>query len=106
MARRRDEVAWSDPALLILGSLASGPKHGYAIIQDTEQTTGVILGPGTLYAALSRLEERGLVRACAEEDRRRPYEITAEGATVLRERLEAMRRFASTGLGRLKAVQS
>ena len=56
MVRRKDDVAWSDPALLILGSLASGPKHGYAIVQDTEDTVGVTLGPGTLYAALSRLE--------------------------------------------------
>jgi DNA-binding PadR family transcriptional regulator len=106
MVRRRGEVAWSDPALLILGSLASGSKHGYAIVQDTEQSVGVTLGPGTLYAALARLEERGLVRALADDDRRRPYEITAAGAAVLRERLEAMRRFAAKGLARLRAVQA
>jgi hypothetical protein len=50
MARRQSDVAWSDPALLILGSLASGPKHGYGIVQDTESTVGITLGPGTLYA--------------------------------------------------------
>ena len=104
MARRRDDVAWSDPALLILGSLASGPKHGYAIVQDTQASTGVLLGPGTLYAALARLEERGHVRALPGEDRRRPYEITAAGAAVLRQRLEAMRSFAARGLARLRAA--
>jgi hypothetical protein len=40
MARRKDEVACADPTLLILGSLADGPKHGYAIVQDTEQAAG------------------------------------------------------------------
>lgn len=106
MTRRKDDVGWSDPALLILGSLASGPKHGYAILQDTEASTGTTLGPGTLYAALARLEERGHIRALAGADRRRPYEITAAGAEVLRQRLEAMRSFATRGLAQLRAVQA
>lgn len=104
MARRRDEVAWADPTLLILGSLASGPKHGYAIIQDTEESAQVSLGPGTLYGALARLEERGLVRALPGEDRRRPYEITDAGAELLAARLNAMTRFAAQGLARLRTA--
>lgn len=105
MARRRDEVAWADPGLLILGSLAGGSKHGYAIVQDVAASAGTTLGPGTLYGALARLEERGLVRPLPGEERRRPYEITAEGSRVLRERLVAMRSFAARGLARLQAVQ-
>lgn len=106
MVRRKDEVAWSDPALLILGSLASGPKHGYAIVQDTEQSVGITLGPGTLYAALARLEERGHVRALPGQDRRRPYEITAAGSALLAERLQAMRSFAVRGLAQLRSVRA
>jgi len=106
MARRKDDVSWSDPALLILGSLASGPKHGYAIVQDTEASVGITLGPGTLYAALARLEERGHVRALPDEDRRRPYEITALGAEVLKQRLETMRSFAARGLAQLRMAQA
>lgn len=106
MAHRKDDVAWSDPALLILGSLASGPKHGYAIVKDTEEAVGVTLGPGTLYAALSRLEERGHVRALPGDDRRRPYEITAAGSAVLAQRLEAMRRFATRGLAQLRTARA
>ena len=102
MARRKSEVGWADPALLILGSLVSGPKHGYAIVQDTEESTGITLGPGTLYAALARLEERGHVRALPGDDRRRPYEITAAGSAVLSERLHAMKSFATRGLAQLK----
>ncbi len=94
---------WSDPGLLVLGSLAGGPKHGYAITEDVAATTGARLGPGTLYGALARLEERGLVRALPSDDRRRPYEITAAGAVVLRERAEAMRSFSRTALRRLAA---
>ena len=94
---------WSDPGLLVLGSLASGPKHGYAITEDVAGTTGARLGPGSLYGALARLEQRGLVRALPSEDRRKPYEITAAGAAVLRERAEAMRSFSRTALRRLDA---
>ncbi len=49
---------FAEPALLILVSLSDGPKHGYAIMTDVEGSTGRPLGPGTLYAALARLEER------------------------------------------------
>ncbi len=94
---------WSDPGLLVLGSLADGPKHGYAITEDVEASTGARLGPGTLYGALARLEERGLVRALPSEDRRKPYEITAAGAEVLRERAVAMRSFARRALRHLSA---
>ena len=104
MVRRKDEVAWSDPALLILGSLASGPKHGYAILQEIEASAGISMGPGTLYGALPRLEQRGLVRALPGDDRRRPYELTAEGARVLRARLQAMQAFARRGLSVLAAA--
>ena len=72
---------FAEPSLLILVSLSDGPKHGYAIMTDVEQATGRPLGPGTLYAALSRLEERGLIEALPPEERRRPYRLTAVGAT-------------------------
>ena len=65
----------TDPKLLILASLADGDKHGYAIIQDVQQFAGVRLGAGTLYAAITRLEDLGWIRALASEDRRKPYRI-------------------------------
>ena len=92
---------FSDPSLLILASLAGGPKHGYAMIEDIEQMGGVRLGPGTLYGAIARLEQRGLISPLPAEERRRPYRLTALGATVLREQLAALQAFATTGLGRL-----
>ncbi|GGU84755.1 PadR family transcriptional regulator [Streptomyces albospinus] len=101
MPRQRDRVGWAEPALLILASLADGPKHGYAIIKDVEEDTSIRLGPGTLYAAISRLEESGLVAALEGDERRRPYRLTTEGETVLDDRLRAMARFARVGLSRL-----
>ena len=92
---------FAEPALLILVSLSDGPKHGYAIMADVEAGTGRPLGPGTLYAALARLEERGLIEALAPVDRRRPYRLTAIGATVLAEQLHELSEFAQLGLRRL-----
>ena len=94
---------FSDPSLLILASLASGPKHGYAMMEDIAQMSGVRLGPGTLYGALARLEQRGLIAPLPAEERRRPYQLTGLGATVLREQLRSLEHFAATGLRRLAA---
>lgn len=102
MARRVEDPNWTDPGLLVMASLAEGSKHGYAIIQDVEATTGVRLGPGTLYGVLSRLEQRELIEPLDSGDpRRRPYQLTRRGSAVLAERLEAMRRFAAMGRSRL-----
>jgi len=92
---------FSDPALLILASLAEGPKHGYAMMMDIQTITGVRLGPGTLYGALARLESSGLIKAMPASERRRPYQLTAKGAGVLREQLTLLQRVASAGLKRL-----
>ena len=54
---------FEEPAVLILTSLVEGPRHGYAIVQDIESVSGVRLGPGTLYATLSRLEARDMIQA-------------------------------------------
>src|SRR6267143_255999 len=49
---------YSDPPLLVLASLANGPKHGHAMIEDIERLCGTRLGPGTLYGAIARLLTR------------------------------------------------
>jgi DNA-binding PadR family transcriptional regulator len=89
--------------VLILVSLSGGPKHGYALIKDVAEVAGVTLGPGTLYGALSRLEQAGLVEALPAEDRRRPYRITPDGAEAVRVYLESARHLATVGLRRLRA---
>ena len=101
-----DDVGrWSDPTLVVLASLADGPKHGYAIIQDVAAQTGLQLGPGTLYGAIGRLEERGLIEALPPEQRRRPYRLTAAGEQVLADTARLMRQVADLGLSRLAAAK-
>jgi len=92
---------FAEPSLLILVSLSDGAKHGYAIMSDIEELSGSPLGPGTLYAALARLERRGLIEALPSADRRRPYRITGLGATALRTQLQDLRGFVRLGLRRL-----
>ena len=92
----------SEPSFLILTSLASGQKHGYALAKDVEAFSGVALGPGTLYGAISRLEERGLIAPVPSDDRRQPYELTASGRAALASAVRDMRALADEGAQRLR----
>jgi DNA-binding PadR family transcriptional regulator len=91
-----------DAALLILTSLAGGPKHGYAMIEDIATMAGVRLGPGTLYGAIGRLEAEKMIEALQSDDRRRPYQITARGRRHLESEIGGMKDFVAVGLRRLK----
>lgn len=82
-------------------SLAEGPKHGHALAKDIETFAGVVLGPGALYGAITRLEERGLIEPLPSTDRRRPYRITPAGSAALAEAVADMRRLAEVGAARL-----
>lgn len=95
---------FTEPALLILISLADGPKHGYAITDDIEEVAGFRPGPGTLYGALARLESRGLIEPLGSEDRRNPYRLTALGEKALRARLSALDAVSRAGKRRLARV--
>lgn len=94
----------SDPNLLVLASLASGEKHGYAIMLDVEGFAGVKLGPGTLYGAITRLEKLRLIRPTAAKERRQPYMLTPSGRKHLAERLSALNAVVTTGLVRLRTA--
>ncbi len=93
---------FSDPAILILASLAGGAKHGYAMMEDIQATSGVRLGPGTLYGAISRLESEGLIEALPAAERRHPYQLTKQGAAFLRHYLASLQKFISMGYTRLE----
>jgi len=97
------EEHFSNPPLLILASLADGPKHGYAMVDEIEKMSGARLGPGTLYGAITRLEQQGLIEPLAVEERRQPYRLTPAGRRALRTKLLAMRQVALVGLRKLEA---
>ena len=90
-----------EASVLVLVSLAGGPKHGYALTKDIEAFAEVRIAPGTMYEALARLERQGLIEPVASSDRRRPYRLTADGALALGAHLDAQRRIADVGLRRL-----
>ena len=96
-----DHGRFSDPSLLVMSSLADGPKHGYAMTKDIQRFAGVLLGPGTLYGALARLQHQGLIEALPADDRRRPYRLSDRGAKLLAAQLETLQQVADTGLRRL-----
>jgi DNA-binding PadR family transcriptional regulator len=92
---------YSGPATLILSSLADSPKHGYALTKDIEEFASIYLAPGTLYAALDRLVDLGLIEGLEPVGRRRPYKLNALGARTLKAHLESQREVVDIGLGRL-----
>ena len=83
----------------MLVTLADGPHHGYAIKQAVEERTGgaICLGPGTLYEAIQRLEDGGLITEAAADDplngqeaQRRYYKLTERGWRTLQSELRLL----------------
>lgn len=62
------------------------------------------LGPGSLYGAITRLEQRGLIEPLAADTRRRPYRLTPAGRDALGETVDDMRRIVDTGTERLRVA--
>src|SRR5262249_10311997 len=97
------------PAMFhVLVALADGEIHGYAIMKDVEELTGgaVRLSTGTLYGIIKRLLSDGLIRESSapsqDDERRRPYALTAFGRDVAR--AEAARLEHTLALARRKAL--
>lgn len=102
---RGDLGRFSDALFLVLSSLADGPKHGYAMMEDIRAFSGTQLEPGTLYGAIARLEQRGWIEPLAAEDRRRPYRITPSGLQALRAQVETMEQVVAAGRKRLRLLE-
>jgi len=69
---------------------------------DVEAFSGVTIGPGTLYTAITRLVEKKLIVPKASPGRQRPYELTRSGAGQLATQLLEMQNVAAAGLERLR----
>jgi len=72
------------------------------MMEDIERVTGLRLGPGTLYGAITRLEERGWIKPVQANDRRRPYTLTAAGREYLKAQLDVLERLLKATTRRLK----
>jgi DNA-binding PadR family transcriptional regulator len=97
-----------EPSFFILTALAEGPLHGYGMMQAIAGLSGqrVRLRAGTLYAALERLTEEGLLTVDRSEETdgrlRRYYRLTDHGAAVLAGEVERLRANASIAAARLR----
>ena len=98
----QSDVLRGSVELLVLKALSLAPQHGWGIGQRIQQISGGTLevNQGSLYPALQRLEQKGLITSdwqITENNRRaRYYEITAPGRHALGEEVESWRRFAAT----------
>jgi DNA-binding PadR family transcriptional regulator len=89
---RQRYIPMSETMLYILLSLRE-ERHGYGIMQHVKELTNgrIVLGAGTVYQSLGKLESDGLIRAVREEDRKKYYAITQPGAQILREEAARIR---------------
>lgn len=105
MPKRRSRGAGSGlltPAVFhILLALSEGALHGYGIMQSVEHTSGLEMGPGTIYGSIQRMEDAGLVREAEPpandgdiDSRRRYYVLTADGREALEQESERVARLA------------
>ena len=99
-----------EPTFLILTALAAGPQHGYGIMTDVASISGdrVKLRAGTLYAALDRLRDEGVIDVDREEvvdsRLRRYYKLTGDGIAMLEAEAARMQANARVAVGRLKTL--
>ena len=91
MARKQLQTL-TEPMYYILLSLLE-PLHGYAIMQRIEEMTHgrVAVGPGTLYALISRFEKEGIVERVPSEEGKKVYRMTDKGNEILEEEMERLK---------------
>jgi DNA-binding PadR family transcriptional regulator len=102
----------SEATFYILLSLAPARKHGYAILKDVEQLSEgrVTLSTSTLYNALGRLLEQGLIQRMPNESGdgpglpRKVYALTADGRRALQAELNRLQTLVTTAQQRLSEV--
>ena len=98
----------NEPSILILTSLASEPKHGYALLKDVEQLSGgrTRLSTGTLYGAIRRLLEDGWIERFKQQDTSRDkqaYRLTAKGKVQLHSEFARLHQLLHRAANRLGA---
>jgi len=111
---RQDEgeaKALTEPVLLILASLAAGPRHGYALMKDIESLSNgrVRMSTGTLYGALRRLLEDQWIERFDQEDTSREkqaYRLTMTGRRQLECEVERMKQLTRAASARLRTKEA
>jgi DNA-binding PadR family transcriptional regulator len=107
----KDAKPLSEPVMLMLTSLASEPKHGYALLKDVEELSQgrVQLSTGTLYGAIRRLLEDQWIERFEQEDTSRDkqaYRLTATGRTQLNSEIARLRHLLQSATTRLSLKET
>lgn len=97
---QRIYIPMTEPGFYILFCLQT-PQHGYGIGQQVKRLTGgaVVIGAGTMYGTLSKMEADGLIRFYGEEEKRKLYQITDLGREVLRMEISRIERLYKNSKG-------
>ena len=97
---KRIYVPMTESGFYILFCLQT-PQHGYGISQQVKKLTGgaVTIGAGTMYGTLSKMEQDGLIRFYAEEEKRKLYQLTKLGREVLDMELKRIERLYKNSKG-------
>ena len=104
-------LARSCHEVLILATLADGPRHGYQLALELEERSGGFfrLNHGTLYPILHKLEKDGMIRGSWSEEgqkrRRRQYSLTAKGKRYAAGRVSAWKEFYGNFFAIMKEVE-
>lgn len=108
-----ENLPLTEATFFILLSLASGGKHGYAIMQDAASLSAgrVTLSTGTLYGALKRLLEQGWITRIDEDEPdtdgrpRKVYELTGEGRRILHAETHRLQHVVEIARGQLEGSE-
>ena len=75
------------------------PGHGYGMMQRIKELSGgrLVMGPGTLYGVLTRMNKEGLIVLTGEDGRRKNYAITEAGKAALLSEYERLKRLVADG---------
>ncbi len=93
----------TETSFFIILSLASAPKHGYAIMKEVENMSEkrVVLATGTLYSALRRMLEDGWIERVADNNseadnrERKLYQLTRHGRRILEAEISRLRKLVN-----------
>lgn len=96
----------TETAFYILLSLKV-PTHGYGIIKKVEEMTKgrLILGSGTIYGTLTKMQKDGVISVYADEKRKKVYEVTDIGKTLMRFEMERLKELHTNALAHEEAFQ-
>ncbi|MFZ7943554.1 PadR family transcriptional regulator [Neobacillus sp. 19] len=92
-------VPMTETAFYILLSL-SVPRHGYGIVKHVEDITNsrIILGSGTVYGTLTKMQKDGIITVFADEERKTVYEVTETGKTLITAEIKRLKELHQNAL--------